>query len=337
MKAIELVQCSPEQFRVAQRPMPEARRGEIVVRMLAASINYRDHQIAGGTYHENFRLPLVPLSDGVGEVVEVGDGVTRFKPGERVAGTFWQRWIAGRFDPTHHGSSLGGPLDGMLAQYVRLDEQGAVSVPPHLSDEEAATLPCAGVTAWRALVSEGGLRAGDTVFVQGTGGVSMFALQFARICGARVIVASHSAAKLERARALGAAACIHYGETSDWAAEVLRLSEDRGVDHIVDVGGPASFAQAVRSLRPGGQINVVGYLGGMQGDINPLQLLAQQAQLRGMQVGPRSCFEDMNRALAANGLRPVIDRVFDWTEQAEALRRLRERQHVGKIVLKFGD
>jgi len=335
MKAIELQTVGLEGLRLAERPIPGPRRGEIVVRMLAASINYRDYQIATGGYHVNFPLPLVPLSDGVGEVVAIGDDVTRFVPGERVAGSFWQRWSAGDFDLADPNSTLGGPIDGMLAEYVRLDEQGAVKVPAHLSVEEAASLPCAGVTAWRALVSEGHLKAGECVLVQGTGGVSMFALQFTKLFGARAIVTSRSAEKLERARTLGADAGIDTQAHPDWAARVLELTDGRGVDHVVDVGGPSSFVHTLRSLRVGGQVSVVGYLGGMQGELNPLQLLERQARVRGLQVGQRGCFEDMNRAIAQSKLRPVIDSVFSWTDLPNALRRLRSGQHFGKICLKF--
>lgn len=336
MKVLELQQTGPlEQFGVVERPTPQARRGEIVVRTLAASLNYRDHQIASGTYHVPLPLPLVPLSDGVGEIVQVGEGVSRFRVGERVASSFWQRWVAGSFDLADPSSTLGGPIDGMLAEYVRLDEQGAVQVPDYLSHEEAATLPCAAVTAWRALISEGKLRAGETVLIQGTGGVSIFALQFARLCGARTIVTSRSASKLERVRALGASACIDLQRTPDWVAQVLALTDGRGADHIVDVAGPTSFVNALRALRIGGQLNIVGYLGGMEGQFNPLMLLERQATLRGLQVGPRMCFEQLNRALEVSRIHPVIDRVLDWQELPAALRVLRDAQHVGKIVLRF--
>jgi NADPH:quinone reductase-like Zn-dependent oxidoreductase len=336
MKVIELRATGREErFEVAERPRPEPRRGEIVVRALAASLNYRDHQIASGTYHASYRLPLVPLSDGIGEVVALGEDVTRFSVGERVAATFWQRWTAGDCSEADPSSTLGGPIDGMLAEYVRLDAEGAVRVPEHLSHTEAASLGCAGVTAWRALVSDGHLRAGDTVWVQGTGGVSVFALQFALLSGARAFVSSRSPAKRERAQALGATACIDSAQGADCVTRILELTNGRGVDHIVDVGGPSSFVSSLRALRAGGQINVVGYLGGMQGEINPLMLLERQATLRGLQVGARDSFEAMNRALAAGRVRPVIDSVFAWTELPAALRKLRAGEHFGKIALQF--
>lgn len=336
MKVIELRQTGREEnFAVAERARPEPRRGEIVLRMHAASVNFRDHQIASASYHVPYALPLVPLSDGVGEVVALGEDVTRFSVGQRVASAFWQRWDAGGCELTDPNSTLGGPIDGTLGEYVRLDERGAVTVPEHLSAEEAATLGCAGVTAWRALVSEGKLRAGDTVWIQGTGGVSLFALQFAHMFGARTIVTSRSAAKLERVRALGASECIDTSQNSEWMNALLASSDGRGVDHIVDVGGPSSFGDSLRALRPGGQINVVGYLGGFQGAINPLALLEKQAKLRGLQVGPRACFEALVRAIEVNRMRPVIDSVSPWTELPAALRRLRAGEHVGKIALKF--
>jgi NADPH:quinone reductase-like Zn-dependent oxidoreductase len=335
MKAIELRSMGPEVLVPVERPTPHPRRCQIVMRVRAASLNYRDQQIAAGQYHAPLQLPLVPLSDGAGDVVEVGPDVTRFRVGDRVASTFWQRWDAGHCELCDPNSTLGGPVDGVLAEYVVLDERGAVHVPAHLSYEEAASLPCAAVTAWRALVTEGRLKAGDSVLIQGTGGVSLFALQFAVMFGARTIVVSRSAAKLERVRALGASACIDSQWTKEWTAEVSKLTEGRGVDHIVDVSGPHTFAQSVEVLRVGGQINVVGYLAGMQGEMNPLQLLARQATVRGLQVGPRACFEELNRALAVRQARPVIDGVFAWTEVAEALARLRRAEHVGKIVLRF--
>jgi NADPH:quinone reductase-like Zn-dependent oxidoreductase len=336
MKAIELQGTGREErFAMVERPRPEPRRGEVVVRTLAAALNARDLQIAGGTYVAAFPLPLVPLSDGVGEIVAVGEAVTGFSVGERVAATFWQRWTAGGACQQDLTSSLGGPIDGMLAEYVRLDERGVVRVPEHLSHEEAASLGCSGVTAWRALVSEGRIRAGDAVWIQGTGGVSAFALQFSVMHGARALVTSRSAAKLERAQQLGAAVCIA-AEGGDVVARILEHTNGRGVDHIVDVGGPASIVSSLRALRSGGQINIVGYLGGMQGDLNPLMLLERQATLRGLQVGPRACFEQMNRGIAASRMRPAIDSVLPWTELTAALTRLRSGEHFGKIVLRIG-
>jgi len=334
MKAI-ILQDRPglEQLRVVERPRPEPQRQEILVRVAATSLNYRDVEIAKGTYHTSFRLPLVPLSDGVGEVVAIGEGVTRFKIGDRVCSTFWQRWVGGSFRMAEPSYQRGGPIDGLLAEYALLDEQAAVLAPRNLSDIEAATLPCAAVTAWHALVTEGGLKAGDTVLVQGTGGVSLFALQFARASGARVIVTSSSDEKLERAKALGAFAGGNYNRNPEWSGAVLDLTEGRGVDHVIEVGGPLSFQQSLKATARRGQINVIGYLGGKDGAINPLDIFTKQVQVRGIPVGSRESFEAMNRAIEANELKPVIHRSFPWTEVAQAMRHLEGGAHFGKVAL----
>jgi NADPH:quinone reductase-like Zn-dependent oxidoreductase len=324
-----------DNLRLIDRPVPEPKRQEVVVRMTAAALNYRDVEIVRGTYHTRYELPLVPLSDGVGEVVAVGEGVTRVKVGDRVCSTFWQRWVAGGFDMAEPSYQLGGPIDGLLSEYARLDEQAVVLAPGHLSDVEAATLPCAGVTAWHALVTEGALKAGESVLVLGTGGVSLFSLQVAISSGARVFVTSSNDEKIERAKALGASAGVNYRRTPNWADAVLDLTNGRGVDHIVEVGGPESFAQSFRAVRVGGQINVIGYLGGTEGTINPLDIFRRQVRVRGIPVGSRASFEAMNKALVANGTRPIVDRVYPWAEAANALRHLESGRHFGKVVLQF--
>lgn len=322
-------------LKLVERPILEPQRQQVLIRLRAAALNYRDVEIARGSYHTRFPAGLVPLSDGVGDVIAVGADVTRAKVGDRVSGTFWQRWVAGPFDMAETGYQLGGPLDGMLGEYALLDEQGLVHVPATLSDAEAATLPCAAVTAWHSLVSEGGLRAGETVLLQGTGGVSLFALQFAKASGARAIVTSSSDDKLAQAQALGAYATINYRRTPDWAAAALDLTDGRGVDHVLEVGGPASFAQSLRATRLGGQISVIGYLGGTEGAINPLDIFRRQLRVRGIPVGSRASFETMNRAIAANDIKPVIGRRFFWKEAAEALAALEGGAGFGKVVLDF--
>jgi NADPH:quinone reductase-like Zn-dependent oxidoreductase len=324
-----------DNLRAVELPAPEPRRHEVIIRVKAAALNYRDLEIVRGTYHTRFPLPLVPLSDGVGEVVAVGEDVSRVKVGDRICGTFWQRWVAGRFEMAEPNYQLGGPLDGLLAEYARLDEQGVVIVPRYLSDVEAATLPCAAVTAWHALVTEGEIKSGESVLVQGTGGVSVFALQFAVASGARVIVISSSDEKLERARSLGAVAGINYRRQPEWADAVLELTDGRGVDHVIEVGGPSTFGQSLRAVRVGGQINVIGYLGGTEGSINPLDIFRRQVRIRGIPVGSRASFEAMCRALEVNRLRPVIDRIYPWTEAVDALRYLEARHHFGKVCLRF--
>jgi NADPH:quinone reductase-like Zn-dependent oxidoreductase len=336
MKAVVL-EGSPglNNLRMVERPLPEPRRQEVLVRVKAASLNYRDLEIVSGTYHTSFALPLVPLSDGVGEVVATGEGVTRFKRGDRVCSTFWQRWVGGSFQMAETGYQRGGPIDGMLAEYVLLDEQAAVHAPANLSDLEAATLPCAAVTAWHALVTEGALKAGETVLVQGTGGVSLFALQFARASGAKVIVTSGSDEKIERAKSLGAVAGINYVRPPSWSDHVLEITRGRGVDHIIEVGGPASFEESLKASTRRGQINVIGYLGGKEGAINPLDIFARQVRVRGIPVGSRESFEAMNRAIEALDLKPVIDRVFPWADAARAFAHLRGSACFGKVVLEF--
>jgi NADPH:quinone reductase-like Zn-dependent oxidoreductase len=334
MKAIALCnQPGIDNLIVVDRPMPQPRRQEVLIRVRATSLNYRDVEIVRGTYHTTFPLPLIPLSDGVGEVVAIGDGVTRVKVGDRVCSTFWQRWIGGSFDMAEPSYQLGGPLDGLLAEYALLDEQATVPAPAHLSDVEAATLPCAAVTAWHALVTEGALKAGETVLVLGTGGVSVFALQFAKCAGARVLVTSSSDEKIQRAKALGADAGVNYRDHPDWAEEILKLTDGRGVDHVLEVGGPESFAQSLRAVRRGGQINVIGYLGGTEGVINPLDIFRRQVRVRGIPVGSRASFEAMNRAIAVNQLRPVIHRTYEWTDVGHALHDLESGAHFGKLVL----
>ena len=334
MKAIAL--CDEPgigNLRLVDRPMPQPRRQEVVIRVKATALNYRDNEIVRGTYHTRFPLPLIPLSDGVGEIVAIGDDVTRVKVGDRVCSTFWQRWVAGSFDMAEAAYQLGGPIDGLLAEYARLDEQAVVLAPAHLSDVEAATLPCAAVTAWHALVTEGAIKPGETVLVLGTGGVSLFAIQFAKCAGARVVVTSSSDEKLERAKALGAHAGVNYRRHEDWASEVLKLTDGAGVDHVLEVGGPESFAQSLRAVRRGGQINVIGYLGGTTGAINPLDIFRRQVRVRGIPVGSRASFEAMNRAISVNALRPVIERSYAWTDIEQALQHLASGANFGKIVL----
>lgn len=335
MRAFVIEQHGIANLSEVERPIPAPRHGEVVIRVAAAALNYRDVEIIEGSYHTGFDLPLIPLSDGAGEVVAVGEGVTRVGVGDRVAGTFWQSWVGGDFAMAEAGGQLGGPIDGMLADYVRLRADGVVRVPAHLTDEEAATLPCAGLTAWHALVTEGRIKPGDTVLVQGTGGVSIFALQFARLAGAGVIVTSSSDAKLERAKALGARGGINYRDVPAWGPDVRDLAGGGGVDHVIEVGGPGSFAQSLTAIRPGGQINVIGYLGGIDGTINPLDIFRRKARVRGIPVGSRESFEAMNRGIGQSGLRPVIDRVFPRAEVRAALDYFRSGRHFGKVVLRF--
>ena len=324
---------SLDALKLAERPTPKPGPRQALVRVRANSLNYRDLLIATGGYGRGVKAPLVPLSDGAGEVVEVGSEVTRVKPGDRVAAIFMQAWLCGPLQETKSESALGGAVDGMLAEYVALDADGLVSIPDHLSYAEAATLPCAGVTAWHALVSEGGVRAGDSVLVLGTGGVSVFALQFARLHGARVIATSSSNEKLARASALGAVDGINYRETPEWSRRVLELTGGAGADHVIEVGGAGTLPQSLRAVRYGGQVSLIGVLSEPGSRIDPRPLLMKGVRLQGIYVGSREMFDAMNRAIALSVLRPVVDRVFPFAETPAAYRHMQSAGHFGKIVI----
>jgi NADPH:quinone reductase-like Zn-dependent oxidoreductase len=334
MKVIEIQNAfGIDSLNVAERPEPRPGAGQVLVKMRAWSLNYRDLLVVKGLYNPKLRLPFVPLSDGAGEVVAVGEGVTRVRPGERVAGCFMQRWVAGELTEATAKSALGGALEGVLAEQVVLHEDGVVHVPDHLSDEEAATLPCAALTAWHALVSEGCLKAGDSVLVQGTGGVSLFALQFARLQGARVIATSGSDDKLARVRQLGASDGINYKTTAEWGERVRELTGGAGVDHVVEVGGAGTLGQSFRAVRFGGRISLIGVLSG-SGQVNPVPVLMKNVRLQGIFVGSREMFEAMNRAIALHRLKPVVDRVFPFAQARDAFRHMESGSHFGKICLR---
>jgi NADPH:quinone reductase-like Zn-dependent oxidoreductase len=301
--------------------------------MRAFSLNYRDLMVVKGVYNPKQRLPLVPLSDGVGKVAAVGEGVTRVKVGDRVAGIFMQKWLCGEVTEDKARSSLGAQAEGVLAEYVVLHEDGVVRVPEHLTDEEAATLPCAAVTAWHALVTEGGVGPGDTVLILGTGGVSVFGLQFARLAGARVIATSSSDAKLERVAQLGASDGINYKKNPEWDKTVRSLTGGAGVDHVVEVGGAGTLPQSLRAVRMGGRISLIGVLAEGGNQMNPLPILMKNVRVQGIYVGSREMFETMNRAIALHQLRPIVDRVFAFQEIREALRHMESGAHFGKICI----
>ncbi len=317
---------------VTEAPDPVPGRGQVLLGMRAWSLNYRDLMTVRGSYGPAVRPGLVPLSDGAGEVLAVGEGVTRVRPGDRVCPIFCQSWIGGRFREPHAASALGGAIDGVLAERVVLDAEGVVLLPPHLSFAEAATLPCAAVTAWHSLTAIGEVTAGDTVLVQGSGGVSVFALQFARMMGARVIATSSSDDKLERLRALGAAEGINYRTTPEWQDAVRGLTAGVGVDHVVEVGGAGTLGRSLQAVRMGGSIGVIGVLTG-KAELDPTPILRRRVGLRGIFVGSREMFEAMLRAMALHGTRPVIDRVFPFDEAREAFRHLEGQGHFGKVVI----
>lgn len=319
---------------LVERPDPQPGPGQVLVRMRVTSLNYRDLLVVRGVWRPT--SPRIPLSDGVGEVVATGEGARRFKVGDRVAGIFLPGWIDGELTPEKlQVPSLGGVgADGVLAELVTFDEEKVVRVPEHLSDEGAATLPLAGVTAWNAVVRRSGVKEGETVLVQGTGGVSLFALQFARMAGARVIVTSSSDEKLRRARELGAVHGINYRESPDWDARVLEFTANRGVDHIVEVVGGENLTRSLNALRLSGSISMVGLLGGTTAQIETFGFVEKGVRLHGIMIGSREMFEEMNQAIAEHELKPVVDRVFGFEEVKEALRYLERGSHFGKVCVR---
>lgn len=324
-----------DRLAVIERSDPDPGPGRVVVRVRAVSLNYRDLLTVEGKYNPKQPLPLVPCSDGAGEVEAVGDGVRRIKVGDRVCSLFAQRWLSGEPTRDKIRSTLGGPLDGMLAERVVLSEEGLVRTPEHLTDEEASTLPCAAVTAWNALVTRGRVAAGDTVLVQGTGGVSLFALQIAKLLGARVIATSSSDEKLARARELGADDGINYREVPEWGARVKELTGGDGADLVVEVGGAGTLQQSLRAVRIGGRVCLVGNLAGTTAEIPLTLIFMQRVDVHGILVGDRESFEAMNRAIVQHRLRPVIDRVFALDDCRAAFEHMAEGRHVGKIVIQL--
>ncbi|MBR8832569.1 MAG: NAD(P)-dependent alcohol dehydrogenase [Stigonema ocellatum SAG 48.90 = DSM 106950] len=337
MKVYEIHTDKPglDALTLTERLEPKPNVGQVLVKIHAASLNYRDLLVTKGAYGTKQFKPIIPLSDGVGEVVAVGEGVTRVQVGDRVAGIFMQKFLSGELTQEKSNSALGGAIDGVLAEYVVFDEQGVVKVPEHLCDEEAATLPCAAVTAWNALIVEGQLKAGDTVLLQGTGGVSLFALQFAKIMGARVIITSSSDEKLKKAEQLGADVGINYKTIPNWEEKVWNLTNKIGVDHVVEVGGAETLSKSLRAVRYGGRIALIGVLTGTAGDVSTVSILHKHVRVQGIYVGSRDMFEAMNRAIAQQKLRPVIDRTFAFTEARVALAYLESGAHFGKIVIRW--
>jgi NADPH:quinone reductase-like Zn-dependent oxidoreductase len=332
MRVWQIGSFGVDKLEFTERPTPEPGPGQVLVKIHAISFNYRDLMMVKGLYNPKLKLPRIPCSDGAGEVVAVGAGVALWKVGDRVAGIFMQNWIDGPATPEKIKGALGGDVDGTLAEYIVLHEKGLVEVPEHLSYQEAATLPCAAVTAWNALaVAE--LKPGATVLIQGTGGVSLFVLQFARLKGARVLGISGSDEKLERAQELGLDAGVNYNTTPEWDRWVLEETGD-GVDLVVEVGGVGTLARSLKSVKMGGTIAQVGVLTGpAPAEAVPIPaILHKQAQIRGMYVGSRQDFVEMNKAISLGRLRPVGED-FPWTHAREVLTRMESGGHFGKLVM----
>ena len=322
-----------ENLTLTERPDPQPGHGQIAIRVKATSLNYRDLMTVKYGGMRGLNLPLIPLSDGAGEVAAVGEGVTRVKPADRVAGIFFQNWLAGGPDASRVAAALGGSLDGMLAELVILPEDGVVKIPDYMTYEDAATLPCAAVTAWQSMVTLGNMKAGETILILGTGGVSIFALQFAEAAGLRTIITSSSDEKLERAKQLGASDAINYKTTPEWGKQVLELTDGVGVDQVLEVAGAGTLVQSMEAARVGGFIGLIGILAGTEGEVNPIPVLMKSLRLQGVYVGSREMFEDMNAAMEINQIKPVIDKVYPLEEAQEALKLMEGASHFGKIVI----
>lgn len=327
---------SRENVRIGVRPDPEPGPGQVRLRMRASALNYRDLLVPQRGYGSRMKeLPLIMLSDGVGVIDAIGDGVTSLKEGDRVCPLFFQSWISGDADEKRLSLSLGCELDGTMAEFMVLPEQGVAPAPSFLSDMEAASLPTAAVTAWSALVTEGEVKPGQVVLVQGTGGVSVFALQFAKLLGASVIATSSSDEKLERARALGADECINYRTTPDWGKRAREIAGGDGVDHIVEVGGQGTLPQSLRAIRSGGTISMIGVLSGGVMDARLGLVVTRHVRLQGITVGSRDDFLDMARAMTQHQLHPALDdRVFAFEDLHQALDYLGGGQHFGKVCIR---
>lgn len=334
MKAYQLqAYNSLDALQLIDLPEPTVGANDVLVKIRANSINYRDLIILRGGYDRNKKLPVIPASDGVGEVVDIGDNVTAFTIGDRVAGTFFQDWQSGSATEKQMNTALGGGIDGTLAEYVAFPEHALVKIPKHLSYEEAATLPCAALTAWNCL-RRGGLMPGQTVLTLGTGGVSIFALQFAKLFGAKVIITSSSDEKLARAMALGADAIINYRTYPEWQDRVRFLTDGVGVDQVVEVGGAETIKRSLDSARLGGYIGVIGVLSGFgAASFTPATVFFNQLRIQGIYVGNRQMFEEMNAAISLNHLKPVVDEIVPFSEAKRAYELLESGKHLGKIAI----
>lgn len=333
MKAWVVNEFGLDKLSLEDRETPVAGPGEVLVRLRAASLNYRDVMVVNGWYNPRMRLPAIPFSDGAGEVVAVGTGVSKWRPGDRVCSTVIAGWTEGEPSAEKSKTAIGaGAADGILREFAVFSEEAIARAPEHLSFEEAATLPCAALTAWNALVVSGRVKEGDSVLTLGTGGVSIFAIQFAKLFGARVIATSSSDEKLARVTELGADHTINYRTVEDWDKAVMDLTGGRGVDHVIEVGGTGTLTRSVKAVRIGGHIALIGALD-MAGEFNPIPIFMKGIRVQGIFVGSRAMFEDMNLMIESSELKPVIDSVYEFEDAREALLHMSEASHFGKIVV----
>ncbi|MEO6333496.1 MAG: NAD(P)-dependent alcohol dehydrogenase [Pyrinomonadaceae bacterium] len=336
MKAYEVQQFGIENLQLVEREMPEAKPAEAVVKFRAASLNYRDLMVATGTYNPRMKMPAVPLSDGAGEVTAVGAAVTKWKVGDRVMPVFAQGWTDGEVTEGKRRTALGAgsQWDGVLREFGAFDQEGLVEIPGHLSFEAAATLPCAAVTAWHALAVSGKLKAGNSVLTLGTGGVSIFALQFAKLFGARAISTTGNGEKLNKLSDLGADEVINYRVREDWDAAVLELTGKKGVDHVVEVGGSGTLGKSLNAVRVGGHVAMIGALA-ERGDFQPVAVFMKAVRLQGIFVGSRIMFEEMLEAISIAKMQPVVDSVFEFDRAREAMEYMKSGAHFGKVVIRI--
>lgn len=328
MKAYVLTGGGIDGLELRERPDPEPGTGEVAVRVEATSLNYRDLMIASRGVADR-----VPLSDGAGVVTAVGEGVRDVAVGDRVAGTFFSHWVDGRAFAAMHDAALGASVDGMLAEQVVLPAHGVIPVPDGWTSAQASTLPCAALTAWNAMAEGQAVSAGQTVLLLGTGGVSVFGLQFAEMMGARSIITSSSDAKLEVMRSMGADVTVNYTQTPDWEQAVLAATDGHGVDLVLEVAGAGTLPKSIASTRFDGQVALIGILTGPAGETNPFQIVSRSVSIRGVYVGSRRMFAEMNAAIDVNGLTPLVDRTFAFEDAAAAYRHLESQTHMGKVVI----
>jgi len=335
MNAFEMSAFGFENLKPAERPTPEPKPNEALVRIRAVSLNYRDLLIVQGKYNPKMKVPRVPCSDGAGEIVALGAEVAGWKAGDRVVIPFMPDWLEGEPDSVKSATALGGDVDGLLREFAAIRADALLPIPDHLNFEEAATLPCAAVTAWNGLFVSGHLQPGKTLLLLGTGGVSIFGLQFGLMAGATTILTSSSEAKMERARALGTHHVINYRTEPDWDRRVLEITGGRGVDLTLEVGGAGTLNSTLHATRHGGEVSLIGVLTGVAGEVKTGPILHKSITVRGIYVGSRRMFAEMSRALVRHRLKPVLDRVFPFAESVEAFRYLMSGQHFGKIVIRI--